>query len=329
MMLAKMDIDKEHERRLREQELANQQKMVALLAGRMADSSSSSSTASLAADVLNPSRGRIGILPNMNPDAAREAGATLGPLYALVGDLSTMDMTSAKHKLKSGMNPADRDEVLITEQWPNEFLPRMLMKGKVNHGDLNEVKMAYGLFAKIYCESPRELRGTPLINKIRIAMALYRVALVSPWADVLALDQALFQALERRAVSWDSWPDLELWWTQTIDMMRTMQSGAASSARSAPPPAKRPADTPANAPPPAKTQKRTVMGIAGDWLRQNHICIKYNLGRCDLPAPHESPDKSGTMLRHICGGCLYLKKGQDGGHGMKSCPNKPGSGVFA
>ena len=332
MLLARMELNSQEDRRLREQELVNQRNMVTILAGRLTEpASSSSSSANLAADILNPTRGRVGILPNLNPAAAREAGATLPPLYSLVGDLSTIDMTSAKHKLKSGMNPAEQDEVLITEQWPNQFLPRMLMGGKVNHCDLDQIKLAYGLVAKVYCEAPKELVGTPLINKLRIIMALFRVALVSPWADVLALDQALFQALERRAISWVSWPDLELWWSQSMDMMRTKQAGSRAMSGAAPAGAapKRPAETPTGAAPPAKAQKRAVMGVPGDWLRQNHICIKFNLGRCTLPAPHESLDKSGNMLRHLCGGCLFLKKGQDGGHGMSTCPNKPVSGVFA
>ena len=331
LMLARMESDKQEERRIREQELANQRNMVALLAGRLSQSSSSRSAEDVAAGILNPSRGHIGIIENRNPDAAREAGASLGPLYALMGDLSTMDVTAAKLKLKSGMNPAEQDEVLITKKWPNQYLPRVMMRGKVNHCDLNEVKLAYGLFSKIYCEAPREWMGSPTINKLRMAMALFRVALVSPWPDVLSLDMAMFQALERRMISWENWSDLELWWTQTVDMMRTMQSGARATGQTATSgtAGKRAAETPAGAAPPSKAQKRAVMGVPGDWMRSNHLCIKFNLGRCSLAAPHESPDKSGNLLRHLCGGCLYLKKGQDGGHGMTACPNKPSSGVFA
>ena len=332
VMLARMEIDKKEERLLREKELENQRGMMAILAGRLAEpASGGSGAASAIADVLHPSRGRIGIIPSVNPAAEREVGSTLTPLYSLVGDLSTIDMTHAKHKLKSGMRPAEQDEVLITERWPNQFIPRMLVGGKkVDHPDLDQVKMAYGFIAKAYTEAPVELMGTPLINKLRIFMSLFKIAIVSPWADVLAINQALFQALERRAVSWDSWSELDLWWQQTIDMLRTTQSGArahggSGQTQSAP---KRPAETPAGAAPPAKAQKRTIMGVPSEWLRQQHLCIKFNLGRCQTPAPHISTDKSGDMLRHLCGGCLHLKKGQDGGHGMDSCPNKPASGVF-
>ena len=189
--------------------------------------------------------------------------------------------------------------------------------------------LAYGLIAKAYTESPSELANTPLINKLRIMMSLFKVALVSPWSDVLAIDQALFQALERRAISWDSWSELDMWWNQTIDMLRTTQSGArASGGFTSSGTTKRPAEAPAAPAPPAKAQKRSVMGIPGEWLRQQSLCIKFNLGRCTVAAPHPSPDKAGGMLRHLCGGCLHLKKGQDGGHGMDACPHKPVSGVF-
>ena len=227
-MLARMEVEKKEERLLREKELDNQRNMVALPAGRLSEPSSTSSAAnSLVADVLNPTRGRIGIVPNNNPSAIRDAGATLTPLYSLVGDLSTIDMTHAKHKLKSGMRPAEQDEVLHTERWPNQYIPRMMVGGKkVDHPDLDQVKMAYGCIAKAYTEAPQELIGTPLINKLRVFMSLFRIAIVSPWSDVLAINQALYQALERRQVAWDSWPDLQLWWQQTIDMMRDTQSGA-------------------------------------------------------------------------------------------------------
>ena len=93
-------------------------------------------------------------------------------------------------------------------------------------------------------------------------------------------------------------------------------------------PAKRPSDFPAVIPPPAKQAKRAVMGIPGEWLREQLVCIKFNIGRCTTTAPHPSPVGASVTLRHICGGCLFLKKGINGGHGMHARPNKNRAGSF-
>ena len=66
-----------------------------------------------------------------------------------------------------------------------------------------------------------------------------------------------------------------------------------------------------------------IMGVPPDFLRGRNICIKFNLGKCTFTtAPHESPDKTGSQLKHICGGCAFLKKPDDVSHMMMNCPAK-------
>ena len=65
------------------------------------------------------------------------------------------------------------------------------------------------------------------------------------------------------------------------------------------------------------------MGVPGDFLRGRNICIKFNQGKCTFTsAPHEGLDKSGNLLKHVCGGCAFLKKPDDSSHPMMSCPAK-------
>ena len=331
-MLEQMSIDRTEERRLREQELAAQRSMYAILAGRATDPTglSSASTTHAVLDVLNPTRGRLGITKRPNPAADREAGVTLPPQFGIVGDMATIDMTSARHKIRSGKDSTDHDEVLVQELWPNQFLERMLC-GRVKHADLDPVKFACGFVTKVYCETPSQSAGSREHNMLRILMLLLKLAINTPWTDVLMVNDALFCALERKAITWDSWPDLSRWWEQALHTIQVKQAGKRATV--SPPsnqlPAKRPSDFPAVNPPPAKQAKRAVMGISGEWLREQLVCIKFNIGRCTTAAPHPSPVGASVTLRHVCGGCLFLKKGTDGGHGMHACPYKNGAGVFA
>ena len=331
-MMQQMSLDRAEERRLREQELANQRSMYAIIAGRSIDPSASGSSAASNAvlDVLNPSRGRLGIVARRNPVADREAGVSLPPQFGIVGDMATIDMTSARHKIRSGKDASDHDEVIVQELWPNQFLERMLC-GKVKHQDLDPVKFACGFVTKVYCEMPKESAGAREHNMLRVLMLLLKLALNTPWTDVIMLNDALFSALERKSITWDSWPDLNRWWDQALLTLNVKQAGRRLASQPPVNPAgpKRGAEVQPPGLPPAKVQKRAVMGVPGEWLREQLICIKFNLGRCTLAAPHQSPVGSSVMLRHLCGGCLFLEKGSDGGHGMSACPNKNSTGFFA
>ena len=67
-----------------------------------------------------------------------------------------------------------------------------------------------------------------------------------------------------------------------------------------------------------------MFGVPGDFLRGLGICIKFNLDKCpSTTSPHESPVLgSNDQVKHICGGCAFLKKPEDGSHSMKSCRHK-------
>ena len=128
-------------------------------------------------------------------------------------------------------------------------------------------------------------------------------------------------------MTWDSWPVLDSWWTRAVDTLRTKQSAANSRQ----PPSKRPAELPAADQPPKKMPSQLVMGIAASWLKEKALCIRFQLGSCKASsAPHDNPDtRTGGSVRHVCGGCLFLKKGEDSGHNMRTCPHKNEKGVFA
>ena len=339
-MMQQMELNRAEERQMREREMAaqrerdlaqqqaHQQVLLAALAGRQGLPGGHGVVPGVLDDLINPSRGKFGIANRINPAADKESGATLSIQYGLFGDLSNVDISSAKHKIKSGENGGDDDEILFKEAWPNQFLNRQMFKGKVKHHELDIGKFSLGFVTKIYCDMPVSVKGTPYHNMTRILIYLLRLAVTCSWDDVLAIDRSLFQALERRQVSWASWPDLEAWWKQAMDTMEFERLGKATNQANPTTTAKR-QGTALSGAPPAKVQKGTTCGIPNSWLKEQSLCIKFNLGRCSTSAPHPSPVDESVSLRHLCAGCLRLNKGSDGGHGASKCPNKPRSGFFA
>ena len=148
--------------------------------------------------------------------------------------MATIDMTSARHKIRSGKDSSDHDEVLVQELWPNQFLERMLC-GRVKHADLDPVKFACGFVTKVYCEMPPQSAGSREHNMLRVLMLLLKLAINTPWSDVIMVNDALFCALERRAIAWDSWPDLNRWWEQALHTISVKQAGKTCLARASVP----------------------------------------------------------------------------------------------
>ena len=181
----------------------------------------------------------------------------------------------------------------------------------------------HGFVTKLFAESSPEGNGSPEHNRLRILMNLSKLAAVHPWPDILKLNEALFSGLEQGALTWDNWTGLAAWWEKAVEALRLR----AATPKLPPPAPKRPAEGPAadTRQPKQPVDRRTdLFGIPGDFLRNAGICIKFNLDRCpSTTSPHDSPAVgSSDQVRHICGGCAFLKKPDDASHSMKSCKFK-------
>ena len=332
-----MTVGRAEERQLRERELAAQQAqqqaqqafMIALAGQGMGGANATSQTSEAFLDIVNPTRGKFGIAPRVNPDADKAAGLILPAQYGLFGDLTSVDITNAKNKITSGMDNNDEQEIVFKEIWPNQFLNRMLC-GQLKYHQLDHLRFSLGMIQKMFCDMPPACYGTSYHNMTRVTIMLLKLALHCPWTDVLEVGKSLFQALERRTLTWLSWPDIQLWWEDAMTTMTYKRVGGGNPSNPGVPgnPGKRPAAD-AGQPPPAKVAKNAMYGVPHAVFKEKNICKKFNLGRCSTPAPHASPANASILLRHVCAGCVVLKKGEDGGHGMNVCPNKPSSGIFA
>ena len=84
--------ERENERLLRQQQLENQTTLTRLLEKRFSQPAADTAV----------QKGKVMVVPPRNSVALAQAGIILAPQYAMVGDLSTIDMGSNKNKIKSG-----------------------------------------------------------------------------------------------------------------------------------------------------------------------------------------------------------------------------------
>ena len=161
-------------------------------------------------------------------------------------------------------------------------------------------------------------------------MLMLRLAETHPWADIRKLDETLFLALERGTLSWDSWEPMEKWWTRAEGAIRNKVTRGAGGQAAQPAAKRNGGQQEAADQPPPKKKKGDVLGIPGDWLRKQGLCIKFQLGTCSITtAQHEIQQQGSTItVRHACAGCTWLKKGEDTSHGARACKYKGQDGVF-
>ena len=202
-----------------------------------------------------------------------------------------------------------------------------------DHDKITLIQWAGGFVGKIFAEFNEQFNGSKEHNQLFILMKMLRLAENQPWPEIMKVNQALFSALERGVLTWNSREELENWWKLAMETLNNR------AMRPAPAAAKRPPPTAAPGQPPAKRvdnkdttvqKKKDMFGVPGDFLRQKNICIRWNVGHCsESGESHVSPDRSATApVKHICGGCAFLGKPDDSSHPMKSCRNKNTDGIF-
>ena len=281
-----------------------------------------------------PTKGRVCMVPPNNPAALALTGVTVGPRWAMNGDLSTVDMNHVRKYIKSGRNGHSVQDARTAELWPNQYLPaKPGSKDGVDYDELTFVQWIIGFITKIFAEVDDSRNGSVEHNQLRMLMKLCRLVQIYDWEDVRLIGAELFLGLERGALTWSDWQPMEIWWAQQIDFLRDrvvvrqtrkrpLPAGPAGPKSAAPPPGQ----------PPAKSQKRNkdINGVPPDTLKSHHICIKWNVGTCSVQAAHhDSPDRSDSQqVRHICGGCWFLSQVEDESHSMRTCKRKNSSGVF-
>ena len=88
--------ERDEERYLRDKQLEHTRQMTQLLDRKLGTDSSAAEPGT--------AKGRVTLVPPPNPVALAQTGCALAPQYALTGDTSTLDLSSAKNNIKSGRN---------------------------------------------------------------------------------------------------------------------------------------------------------------------------------------------------------------------------------
>jgi hypothetical protein len=257
--------------------------------------------------------GRVGVLAPRNSENLAMAGISLPPMLRIEGDYATIDMSKMKSKLKSGRNWSGEAVATVMEPWPQQYLDR-IVTAPVTHSKLTLPQYFCGSITKIFAELDPTLRGSRVENQVKFLMYLSKQSLLSPWDDILALSDSFYCALEQNTVSWENWPAIQTWWVQSVDSLRSKNMLNPSKKFKA---EKKPKDAIED----EGTSTNKACGINIGFYNKNNICIKYNKGKCDKPASHKTMHGD-NILKHICAGCMILKKGEDDTHPAEDCEFK-------
>ena len=161
------------------------------------------------------STGRVGVIAPRNAENLAAAGISLPPMLQIQGDLSTIDMSRMKAKLKSGRNWAGEAVASVMEPWPQQYLDR-LVTAPVPHNKMSALQYFCGSITKVFSELDPSLRGSRVENQIRFLMFLSKQSLLSPWEDIIALSDSFYCALEQNSISWESWTSIQTWWDRKM-----------------------------------------------------------------------------------------------------------------
>ena len=256
--------------------------------------------------------GRIAIQPVPNKRNAQFAAINTMPLMVLEGDINAVDMSKLKRKLVSGEHTSGSQGVVIETRWPHHCISRVSCQNPPSHDKLTMAQFFSGFCNKILMELDPSLENSELENKLRHLSTMADIAINSPWNHVLSLNASLFRCLEQAQLSWNSWDTIQDWLDKSLSQLKhkntNVKPGAAPN-HSDGPPQKQP------------RRDDNVEGIPTEWMKEQKICIMFQLDRCRETGDHKTKGGN-TILAHCCAGCLKSKKETVSSHGVKSCPNK-------
>jgi len=266
-------------------------------------------------DNNEPTRGKITVERNINIEHAQLSGLALQPLCRVEGDLSTVDLSKMKTKLKSGEHSSGSLAVLREVYWPHHGLPPSRIHGQIPpYNQLSPVQFFCGLINTILIHTPPELRGSETYNKVKFAGMIATMGLNTAWSDVLAHNAEFFRQLEQIQLDWKDWEAINRWHITAEEGLRAKNSSSTNQ-----PNPKRPRpDQPHQQP---EDLDFKIFGLEPSFMKANQICIKFQSGICSFTSDHNTIRENVT-LRHICAGCEFLKKPADRSHNAKTCPNK-------
>ena len=262
--------------------------------------------------------------PILNEPNAQILGIHPGAVRRFEGDVSTVDMTKMKKQLTSGENRYGNAGVLWEHRWPHHLLSTIAVPNPPGkHADLTERQFFSGFVNKILVEMPLIEGVQETENKLRFLAHIVNLSHNTAWPHVLEVAAGFFRALEQMQQSWASWTNIEIWLERAGRNIRSL-------------PAPRPSDHGRRQNPfgqgdhpTKKPRNEFVEGIPTAYIKENKLCIMFNLGRCNESGNHALKNSDGKLtVSHLCAGCFKAGRGSQSNHGASNCSFKPFGNLF-
>ena len=263
----------------------------------------------------DPSQGKIVYRDVPNPEHAAWAGVTLQPLCQVSGDPMQVDLSKLKRKLVSHEQTTAFTAVVREVRWPQMAINPSLCPGGVPpHDRLSKAQFFCGMAMIALTEQNKDSPdGIETTNKLKHTAKVASLAFSWPWEDCLEFNAVLFRALEQAQVNWNDWPQIDAIHNSTEKAINTRVI-----CRQAPPKKIKVDEKKGGG---GGGAKERIEGLLISFMREKCLCIKFQSNNCPLPADHEISSKR-IVLRHVCGGCLFLNKPEDPSHSAKTCPHR-------
>lgn len=260
-------------------------------------------------------QGRIRLEPLPNPANALLLGVQAAPVSAIVGDTTNMDLTKLKNKMVSGERASGAGCILKEERWPHKCLSdEMCFDQPDDFKDATYLHFASGMVNKVLLETPSDRIDTEMGNMLHFFAGISNLHHTRPWNNLKPVISSFFRSIERGHQTWSN-----------SEAILAVISRAKYNSLSAPPsrqPLRQPDITGGVPPKDKKSYNDPIEGIPRPFLRQNDLCILFNLGICNQTSSHTVKQGASKVI-HGCAGCFKLGRGHAADHGATKCPSRP------
>ena len=212
-------------------------------------------------------------------------------------------------KIVSGQYDSGRREVKERQNWPQVMIDHILNPETVDYDSLDWAGLTAGMTGKILAEMDPAVTDMAIINKIKHVNRLANYGMKTPMKSILNFNAVLFRAIENRGLSWDNWDKIEQFHTRHLSSL-TVAAATGSVAK--------PDAGEAQTDHTIKASKRVENEALRKAMTAQHICFRFNRGKCDHEDDHDS-NGNGLTLLHACGLCSKENRGIVKTHGAQEC----------
>ena len=214
-------------------------------------------------------------------------------------------------KIVSGQFDSGRREVKERQNWPQVMIDHILNPETVDYDNLDWAGLTAGMTGKILAEMDPGVTDNATINKMKHLNRMANYGMKTPMRSILNFNAVLFRAIENRALSWDNWEKIEQFHTRHLSSL-TVAAVTASVGSPAV------GETPAVIDTSATKGKRAESEALRKAMVAQHICFKFNRGKCEHEEDHDT-NGNGLTLLHACGKCSKDNRGVVKTHGAQEC----------